>query len=175
MKGKGKGNGGKGEHASKGKVRSKGAQQVENLVMDEDPENMRAMTSEEEEENYKEDVRMFVEMMQKEEMEQEEQRGRVAPNMRAGGSHPQATLDPREEEAEERRKGTRRPRWADCEDDEGKEEEELETERERQEQEKEKETRPETGHKEPTSEKPPGLEQWVKSEHEKEDEEQRRA
>ena len=121
-------------------------------------------------------------MMQKEEMEQEEQQGRVAPNMGAGGSHPQATSDPREEEAEERRKGTRRPRWADCEDDEGKEEEEQETEKERQqetrekkEQEKEKETRPETGHKELTSEKPPGLEQWVKSEHEKEDEEQRRA
>ena len=36
-------------------------------------------------------------MMQKEEMEQEEQRGRVAPNMGAGGSHPQATSDPREE------------------------------------------------------------------------------
>ena len=34
---------------------------------------------------------------------------------------------------------------------------------------------PETGHKELTSEKPPGLEQWVKGEHEKEDEEQRRA
>ena len=101
-----------------------------------------------------------------------EQWGRVAPNMVAGGSHPQATSDSREEEAEERRKGTRRPRWADCEDDERKEEEEQETERERQqetkekkEQEKEKETRPETGYTELTSEKPPGLEQWVKSEH----------
>ena len=49
-------------------------------------------------------------MMQKEEMELKEQRGRVAPNMGAGGSHPQATSDPREEEAEERRKRTRRPR-----------------------------------------------------------------
>ena len=34
---------------------------------------------------------------------------------------------------------------------------------------------PETGHNELTSEKPPGLEQWVKGEHEEEDEEQRRA
>ena len=123
---KGKCNGGKGEHGSKGRVGSKGAQHVENSVTDEDQENMRAMTSEEEEENHKEDVRKLVEMMQKEEMEQEKQRGRVAPNMGAGGSHLQA-----EEEAEERRKGTRRPRWADCEDDEGKEEEETEKQKEK--------------------------------------------
>ena len=75
-------------------------QQVENLVTDEDQENMRVT--------------------------KEEKRSRVAPNMGAGGSHSQATSDPRGEEAEERRKGTRRPRWADCEDDEGKEEEEQE-------------------------------------------------
>ena len=84
-KGKGKGDGGKGEHGRKGGAGSKGAQQAENSVTDEDQENMRTMTSEEEEENYKEDVRKFVEMvqkeemelemMQKEEMEQEEQRG----------------------------------------------------------------------------------------------------
>ena len=188
-KGKGKGNGGKGEHGRNGGEGNKGAMHVENLVMDEDQENMRATTSEE---NHEEDVRKFVEMvqkeeielemMQKEEMEKDEQRGRVAPNMGASGSHPQAASDPREEEAGERRKETRRPRWADCEDDEGKEEEEQETERERQqetkekkEQEKERETMPETGHKELTSEKPPGLEQWVKGEHEEEDEEQRRA
>ena len=181
-KGKGKGEGGKGEHGRKGGAGSKGTLHVENLVTDEDQVNMRTMTSEEEEENYKEDVRKFVEMMQKEEMEQEEQRGRVAPNMGAGGSHPQATSDPREEKAEEQKKGTRRPRWAVCEDGKGKEEEEKETERERQQeakdkkgQEKEKETRPETEHKELTSKEPPGLEQLVKSEHEKEDEEQRKA
>ena len=191
-KGKGKGDGGKGEHGRKGGTGSKGALHVESSVMDEDQENMTAMTSEEKEKNYKEDVRKLVEivqkeemeleMMQKEEMEQEEQRGRVAPNMGAGGSHLQATSGPQEEEAEERRKTARRPRWADCEDDERKEEEEQETERERRqetkekkEQEKEKETMPETGHKELTSEKPPGLEQWVKGEHEEEDEEQRRA
>ena len=100
-KGKGKGNGGKGEHGRKGGEGNKGAMHVENLVMDEDQENMRAMTSEE---NYEEDVRKLVEMvqkeekelemMQKEEMEQEEQRGRVAPNMGAGGSYPQAASDP---------------------------------------------------------------------------------
>ena len=95
-KGKGKGNGGKGEHDGKaGGAGSKGRQQVENLVMDEDQENMRATTSEE---NHEEDLRkllemvereeMELEMMQQEEMEHEEQRGRVAPNMGAGGSHP---------------------------------------------------------------------------------------
>ena len=107
--------------------------------MYEDQENMRATTSEE---NHEEDVRKLVEMvqkeeielemMQKEEMEKDEQRGRVAPNMEAGGSHTQAASDPREEEAGERRKETRRPIWADCEDDEGKEEEEQETEKRRE-------------------------------------------
>ena len=72
--------------------------------MDEDQENMRAMTSEEEEENHKEDVRKLVEMvekeemelemMQKEEMEQEKQRGREAPNMGAGGSNPPGHIGP---------------------------------------------------------------------------------
>ena len=56
-------------------------QQVENLVTDEDQENMRVTKNEEEEEK---------------EAEQEEKRCRVAPNMGAGGSQPQATLDPRE-------------------------------------------------------------------------------
>ena len=189
-KGEGKGNGGKGEHGCKGGTGNKGTLHVENSVTDEDQENITAMTSEEKEKKHKEDVRKLVEMVQKEEMklemmqqeemEHEEQRGRVAPNMGAGGSHLQATSDPREEETEERKKRAPRPRWADCEDDEGKEEEEQETERERQqetkerkEQEKEKETRP--GHKELMSEKPPGLEQWVKSEHEEGDEEQRKA
>ena len=246
-KGKGKGNGGKGEHGRKGGTGNKGALHVENSVTDKDQENMTAMTSEEKEKQHKEDVRKLVEMVQKEKKEHDEQRGRVAPNMGAGGSHLQATSDPRkkekekketlvlrwadcndeevkeneeeaeeekesgqwemmeetppgleevtsepktqeeekpsprDEETEERGKRTRRPRWADCEDDEGKEEEEQETERERQQETKEekeqekKETRPEIGHKELTSEKPPGLEQWVKSEHEEEDEEQRRA
>ena len=81
------------------------------------------MKSEEEEEDHREDVRKLVEMMQKEEeQEQEEQRDRVAPNMGAGGSHPQAMSVPE-------RKETRGMRWADCEDDERQEEE---GERERQ-------------------------------------------
>ena len=181
-KGKGKGNGGKGEHGLKGEAGSKGTLHVENSVTDEDHENITVMTSEEKEKRHKEDVRKLVEMvekeeaelemMQQEEMEHEEQRGRVAPNMGAGGSHLQATSDPLEEETEERRKRARRPRWTDCEDDEGKEEEEQET-REKKEQEKEKETGPETGHKEQTSEKPPGLEQRVESEQEAREEERR--
>ena len=139
---KGKGDGGKGEHGRKGGTGSKGALHVESSVMDEDQENMTAMTSEEKKKNYKEEVRKLVEMVQKEEMElemiqkeemeQEEQRGRVPPNTGASGSHFQATSGPQEEEAEERRKRARRPRLADCEDDEGKEEEEQVTERERQ-------------------------------------------
>ena len=88
--------------------------------MDEDQENMRATTSEE---NHEEDVRkllemvekeeMELEMMQQEEIEHEEQRGRVAPNMGAGGSHPEATSDPRK-----KKKETRVLRWADCNDEE---------------------------------------------------------
>ena len=54
--------------------------------------------------------------------EEDEGRVRMAPNMGAGGSHPQATSDPGEKEMAEE-KETRRPRWADSEDDEGKEEE----------------------------------------------------
>ena len=167
-KGKGKGNGGKGEHDGKaGGAGSKGRQQVENLVMDEDQENMRATTSEE---NHEEDLRkllemvekeeMELEMMRQEEMEHEEQRGRVAPNMGAGGSHPQATSDPRK-----KKKETRKPRWADCEDDERQEEG-------KKEQETEKETRQETGQEELTNEKPPGLEQ---KEDEKKEEKEKRA
>ena len=111
-KGKGKGNGGKGEHEGKGGggVGRQGTQQVESLVMDETQEN------------HRDDVRKLVEMMQKEE-DQEGQRGRVALNVGAGGSHPQAMSAPERREAQEMR-------WADCEDDEGKEEEESEQERE---------------------------------------------
>ena len=59
-KGKGEGNGGKGEREGKGGgVERKGTQQVENLVMDEVQET------------HREDVRKVVEMMQKEEEEQE--------------------------------------------------------------------------------------------------------
>ena len=150
-KGKGKGNRGKGEHDGKaGGAGSKGRQQVENLVMDEDQGNTGVMRREEDQENHREDVRKLVEMMQKEEVEQEEAadgeqqhsqekgeggeseedgRGRVAPNMGAGGSHPQATSDPRKEE--KKKNETRVLSWADCNDEEGKEnEEEVEEEKE---------------------------------------------
>ena len=104
--GKGKGNGGKGEHGGKGGV------QVE-------------------EEEYRWDAkRKVVRMMKKEEdqeADEEDEQGRVAPNMGAGGSHPQATSDPRE---------ARALSWADCKDKEetteerppGLEEEEMENE-----------------------------------------------
>ena len=63
----------------------------------------------------------------------EEEPVRMAPNMGVGGSHPQAMADPKEEE----KKGVRRLRWADSEDDEGeKNKEDQEAER-KQEQEQE--------------------------------------
>ena len=69
-KGKGKGNGGKCEHEGKGGgVGKKGTQHIEKLVMDEVQEN------------HREDVEKLVGMMQEEEEKQEEQLGRVAPNM----------------------------------------------------------------------------------------------
>ena len=71
-KGKGKGNGGKVEHEGKRGAGSKGRQQVENSVIDEDQGNTGAIRSEEEEENHREDVRKLVEMMQKEEVYKEE-------------------------------------------------------------------------------------------------------
>ena len=110
--GKGKGNGGKGEHGGKGGVGSKGTQQVENSAMDEDQE-----------------------------AGEENERGRVAPNMGAGGSHPQATSDPRK-----KKKETRVLRWADCSDEEVKgNDEEVEEEKE-------------AGQREMMDERPPGLE-----------------
>ena len=61
---------------------------------------------------------------QQEMREREEERVRMAPNMGAGGSYPQAMADPEEKEMkEEEKKGVRRLRWADSGDDEGKEEE----------------------------------------------------
>ena len=149
--GKGKGNGRKGEHGSKGGTGSKGTQQVENFSMDEDQENTRTMKDEREEEEYRWDVRRkVVRMMKREEDlegDEEDERGRVAPNMGAGGSHTQATSDPRK-----KKKETRVLRWADCNDEEVKEnEEEVEEEKE-------------IGQWEMTDEGPPGLEKEVESE-----------
>ena len=163
-KGKGKGNGGKGEHERKGGEGNKGAMHVENSVMDEDQENMRATMSEE---NHEEDVRKLLEMVEKEEMElemlqqeeleHEELRRRVAPNMEAGGSHPQATSDPRK-----KKKATRVLRWADCNDEEGKEnEEEVEEEKE-------------AGQRGTTEERPPGLEEVESKQEEKKEQEAER-
>ena len=76
----------------------------------------------------------------------------MAPNMEAGGSHPQAMADPEEEEeeaAEEEKKEMRRPRWADCDDDE---EVELEKEGEREDKAKGEKV---SGQEEVTDEKPP--------------------
>ena len=133
--GKGKGNGGKGEHGGKGEGGGKGVQQSAKMMEDEEDQ----------------------------EADEEDERGRVAPNMGAGGSHPQATSDPRKREEEKRK--ARVLSWADCKDEEVQENEE--------EVEQEKETRQE---EELVGEKPPGLEANEESEHEvKEDEEQRRA
>ena len=65
--------------------------------MDEIQENTRAMKSEEEEEDHRENVRKLVEMMQKEDEEQGEQRDRVAPDMGTGGSHSPGHVGPRKE------------------------------------------------------------------------------
>ena len=92
-------------------------------------EDNRSRTSEEEEENHREDVRKLVEMMQKKEDAQEGQWDRVAPYMGAGGSHSQAMSV---QEARE----TRGMRWADCEDDERQEEEERENKKQRKKQSK---------------------------------------
>ena len=63
---------------------------------------------------------------EKRENEEEDERVRVAPDMGAGGSHPQATSD-----LEEGERGTRRVRWAYSEDEEGKADKYQETEAER--------------------------------------------
>ena len=62
---------------------------------------------------------------EKREKEEEDERVQVAPNIGADGSHPQVMSD-----LEEGERGTRKVRWADCDDEEGKEEEDQETEAE---------------------------------------------
>ena len=95
-KGKGKGNGRKSEHGSKGGARSKGTQQVENSVTDEDQGNMRAMQSEEEEEDHRKDVRKLVEMMRKEEAEREEAADGVQQHSKETGEGEKADKKKRE-------------------------------------------------------------------------------
>ena len=54
--------------------------------------------------------------LEEKELEADE-RVQVAPNMRAGGSHPQAMTDSGEEDG-------KRKRWADCDDEDGKQRQE---------------------------------------------------
>ena len=86
---------------------------------------------------------------------EEDERVQVAPNMGAGGSHPQAMTDPGEEDG-------KRKRWVDCddEDDEGRQEgQEAEKEEERAgEREEVKRREKETGKEGRQMRKPPGLE-----------------
>ena len=85
--------------------------------------------------------------------EKEEEGIRMAPNMGAGGSHPQAMSDPR------KKKETQGSRWADCNDEEGmKNEEEVEEEKE-------------VGQRERTDERLPGLAEEQENEFKVEQEE----
>ena len=98
-KGKGRGNGGKGEHEGKGGEFGRNGKQHERKTR--------------KDENNGEGHEL----------------GRMAPNMGAGGSYPQAISDP---EKKEEKKETSEMRWADCEDDERKEEGERKQEKERE-------------------------------------------
>ena len=157
-KGKGKGNGGKGEHGGKGEDGRKGVQQSAKMLKGKEEQ----------------------------EADEEDERDRVAPNMGAGGSHPQATSDPREEEKE--KKEARALRWADCDDKEeeegwkrkvmwldGSDEEERVSGRvemwSEENKEPEVEEEKETGQEKTTDEKPPGLEE-VESESKTQQEEE---
>ena len=114
---KGKANGGTGEHGGKDEKGGKGFQQSVKMLKGEEDQ----------------------------EADGEDERGRVAPIMEAGGSHPQATSDPGKKEKEE--KEARVLRWSDCKD-EGMKENEEEVEEEKV-----------TGQWEMTDERPPGLEE----------------
>ena len=102
---------------------------------------------------------------------EEDERVQVAPNMGAGGSHPQAMTDPGEEDG-------RRKRWADCDDEHEKERQEgqdAEKEEKRAgEREDEVKGEKETGKEETTDEKPPGLEDRENEHKTKEEEKQSR-
>ena len=89
-KGKGKGNEGKGEHEGKGDKGGKGFQQSTKMMKS--GEELKS----EENETHKELQREE----EQETAEEDEGRVRMAPNMGAGGSHPQAMTDPEEEDDE---------------------------------------------------------------------------
>ena len=84
---------------------------------------------------------------------EDDERVQMALHMGAGGSYSQAMADPEADEAtEEKKKGMRRPRWADTDDNE--EEGRQEEEEERAEQEK---MERQSVQEEVTDEKPPGF------------------
>ena len=89
-KGKGKGNGGKGEHEGKGDKGGKGFQQSTKMMKGE--EELKSEENETEKELKREE--------EQETAEEDEGRVRMAPYMGAGGSHPQAMTDPEEEDDE---------------------------------------------------------------------------
>ena len=97
--------------------------------------------------------------------------------MVAGGSYPQAMTDRKEKRHQKRnRKGTRRLIWADCDDEEEKENHEgQETEGDKEKEEREEVVKGEkgTGQEEVTDKKTPGLEANVESEPEMEEEERK--
>ena len=129
-KGKGKGNGGKGEHGGKGNKAGKGFQQSAKMMKGEEEQRS------EENETQKE-------LKGEEEQETAEEDGgrvRMAPNMGAGGSHPQAMTDP-EEKQRQGGQWVLRPmrKWADCVDEEPEEEAEEEDKHEAENEREEKE------------------------------------
>ena len=106
-RGKGKGYGGKGESGGKGDMGGKGFQQSmrtkkgEEELRNEEKQQFQqsAKTMKGEEELRSEENETQKELMDEEEQEtaeEDEGRVRMAPNMGAGGSHPQATTDPEE-------------------------------------------------------------------------------
>ena len=100
--------------------------------------------------------------MEDERQHEADERVRMAPIMTARDSHPQATSDLGEKEAEEEKKETRGLRWADCNDEEEQEnlgEQETEGDKEKEGERKEEvKGEKETGEEKTTGEKPPGLE-----------------
>ena len=87
-KGKGKGNGGEGEHGGKGDKGGKGFQQSTRTEKGE--EELRN----EEEQQFQQSAKELKGEEEQETAEDDEGRVRMAPNMGAGSSHPQATTDP---------------------------------------------------------------------------------
>ena len=91
-KGKSERNLRKGEHDSKGRLGSKGVRC-----------DTRSEVNDEHDEDTRQDARKMVVVNMTKEEDERVERVRVAPNMGAGGSHSQATTDPKEKEAQENR------------------------------------------------------------------------